>query len=508
MTALGRWMGVFAIAGCAGNIGSESAARTWALETDGNLAFFDPAHPEYGTYANPFELLRLEVVLRPDGTLCATDGEAWERCGGPFDGIPYTARAHAEGDKLCLDVVDVRGNHVESWCHERIGEAGSGAPASSAEPTCRAATTAAGESCSLCTDAGGTITLNTCATDDSTIDELGGATDPSDCASPDGAVRFGAGLFAQTFNEYMDRIGLDLGVDASRLDLGALTGFDEGEISLESPDCADIVEYRNDEFEDDLGDPEDDAFGERAIRECLGEGDCRIGQLVTRAMVEACGLVPAGCNMHRVSMGVIAAGGETAEEVCDDGDSQEGSNKDGLISGGDQIEDCVGSPLVLDLAGDGLSLSGPETGARFALFGTQRSSVGWLAGSDDALLAMDIDGDFAITSGRELFGEGTGGWAPDGFAALARADANGDGVVDLLDPAFSRLLVWADDGDGISQAGELRPLVETGISSLPLAATRLGSVDRHGNQLGLAATAFGSDGRGVPIVDVWFRLGR
>lgn len=508
MRAIGLWIGVIAVAGCAGNIGSETAARSWALETDGDLAFHDPAHPEFGTYPNPFELGRLLVVLRPDGTLCATDAEGWERCGGPFDGIPYTARAHLEGDKLCLDVVDVRGNHVQKWCHERLDGDGEASAATDA-PLCRAATTAAGDPCSLCTDAEGTITRNTCGGDDSTIDEFGEVLDGSDCTSPDGAVRFGAGIFARTFNDYMDRIGLDLSVDATRFDLDGSTNFDEGEISLDSPDCADVIEYRDDEFEDDLDDPEDDAFGQRAIQECLGEGDCRIGQLVTRAMVEACGQVPAGCNMHRVSMGVIAGGGETAEEVCDgDEGSEEGSSKDGLIEGEGAVEDCVGSPLVLDLAGDGLELRGPADGARFALMGRERMPVGWLAGSDDALVAIDLDGDGAITSGRELFGEATGGWARDGFAALARADSNDDGVVDAFDHSFRDLLAWADDGDGVSEPGELRPLFETGITSLPLEATALGAVDAHGNQLGLEARADTLDGRGVRVIDVWFRLGR
>lgn len=64
-------------------------------------------------------------------------------------------------------------------------------------------------------------------------------------------------------------------------------------------------------------------------------------------------------------------------------------------------------------------------------------------------LALDRDGDGGIADGRELFGSGTrlasGRRATHGFEALAELDDNADGVIDARDPAFGRLLTWADD---------------------------------------------------------------
>jgi hypothetical protein len=91
-------------------------------------------------------------------------------------------------------------------------------------------------------------------------------------------------------------------------------------------------------------------------------------------------------------------------------------------------------------------------------------------------LALDRDGDGAITSRTELFGDATvlpsGRTADNGFTALAALDDNADGVIDHRDAAFARLLLWADrDGDERSSAGELRAASET-LVSIPLANAR------------------------------------
>lgn len=88
-------------------------------------------------------------------------------------------------------------------------------------------------------------------------------------------------------------------------------------------------------------------------------------------------------------------------------------------------------------------------------------------------LALDRNGDGRITDGTELFGSATpvpgGGPAANGFAALATLDANADGRVDGLDPAFGRLLLWADaDGDGRSAPSELRRAADVGLVRLGL----------------------------------------
>jgi hypothetical protein len=276
---------------------------------------------------------------------------------------------------------------------------------------------------------------------------------------------------------------------------GELRGFEEGDIDLGAPACADVLEYLDDEFGGDGPGDDDYVFGEDAIEECLEDGECRIGQLVSRSMADACTRIAPGCDLYGMSTGIIGGGGWAVNRLC--GDTRPA-----------QIDECRGSPLVLDLAGDGLRLTGPEDGVLWGVAGNETARTGWIgAGGGDALLAMDVDGDGAITSGRELFGESTGGWAPDGFAALARHDANADGWIDALDPAFAELFAWTDDGDARTESGELRALPEVGIVAIPLTARSLGARDpASGNELGLEATARASGGREVPVVDVWFRF--
>ncbi|MEW5728836.1 MAG: hypothetical protein AB1918_13500 [Pseudomonadota bacterium] len=126
-------------------------------------------------------------------------------------------------------------------------------------------------------------------------------------------------------------------------------------------------------------------------------------------------------------------------------------------------------PLVLDLSGDGIRLTPPEGGEVFDIDGdgtTERTA--WVAG-DDALLAMDRDGDGAITSGRELFGEANGG--RDGFDELRRLDANADGVIDAADPGYASLLLLREGGrlDSLADAGIARIRLDV-ITPVHLAA--------------------------------------
>ena len=98
---------------------------------------------------------------------------------------------------------------------------------------------------------------------------------------------------------------------------------------------------------------------------------------------------------------------------------------------------CLGSPLVLDRDDDGVALGPVDRGVQFDLLGYGAVRTAWVTGADDALLAMDRNGDGRITSGAELFGEGSnlgGRLAEDGFAALAVLDrpdhgGNGNGLV-------------------------------------------------------------------------------
>jgi VCBS repeat-containing protein len=130
-------------------------------------------------------------------------------------------------------------------------------------------------------------------------------------------------------------------------------------------------------------------------------------------------------------------------------------------------------PIILDLDGDGLETVGLASSVYFDHDGDGvLTKTGW-AGKDDALLVWDRNANGTIDTGAELFGDFTvlpnGTLAPNGFAALAALDANGDGILDASDPAFAELKLWRDaDQNGATGAGELITLADAGIVSLNL----------------------------------------
>jgi hypothetical protein len=160
---------------------------------------------------------------------------------------------------------------------------------------------------------------------------------------------------------------------------------------------------------------------------------------------------------------------------------------------------CNHSPLILDLAGDGLALSAPEAGVRFDLLGTGKPvECAWPRGKDDAFLVMDRNGNGKIDGAAELFGNDTAGVEHEnGFSALSDLDANHDGWVDAADPQFARLRLWRDaNHDGKSQPSELTTLARAGIVSLEVAATQ-----RHDR---VASDAFGN---WIPLEGQFVRKG-
>src|SRR5437763_2482774 len=79
-------------------------------------------------------------------------------------------------------------------------------------------------------------------------------------------------------------------------------------------------------------------------------------------------------------------------------------------------------PLLLDMKGDGYSLTFVDDGVTFDLNGAGQSQrVAWTApGSDDAFLALDENHNGRIDDGHELVGGASG--PPNGFAMLAALD--------------------------------------------------------------------------------------
>lgn len=171
----------------------------------------------------------------------------------------------------------------------------------------------------------------------------------------------------------------------------------------------------------------------------------------------------------------------------------------------------VASPLILDLDGDGVETLSIQGGVRFDLRAQGfTEQIGWV-GPDDALLALDLDADGRITSGAELFGDGTRlpdeSRAANGFAALAQYDVNHDGIIDVLDPVFDRLVLWQDrNSNGSTDDGELVKIGDAGVATLGLAYENSAKLDATGNfhrQIGQFILANGDVRQ---LHDVWFRV--
>lgn len=185
------------------------------------------------------------------------------------------------------------------------------------------------------------------------------------------------------------------------------------------------------------------------------------------------------------------------------GPSEGGYADDADEAFGDGEEEAT--PLVLDLDGDGLDLIAlADSRAFFDLDNDGFAErTGWV-GPDDALLALDRNGNGRIDGQTELFG----GSPSDGFASLRTLDANADGTVDAADAGFADLRLWRDlNGDGVSQAAELQSLAAASIASLSLASTHLATPqDIAGNSVTDLSTFTRTDGTTATLADVWFAL--
>lgn len=167
------------------------------------------------------------------------------------------------------------------------------------------------------------------------------------------------------------------------------------------------------------------------------------------------------------------------------------------------------SPIMLDLDGDGLEITQFSGGSITFDHNADgvRTGTAWV-GRDDGLLVWDRDGNGAIDSGRELFGNNTllanGQTAADGWAALRDLDLNGDGVLDLADAAFAELRVWRDlDQDGTSDEGELFTLEALGITQIGLNKTNSTQTLADGTRLD-GTGHFTINGQTQQYTDAWF----
>ena len=145
-----------------------------------------------------------------------------------------------------------------------------------------------------------------------------------------------------------------------------------------------------------------------------------------------------------------------------------------------------GSPLALDLDGDGIETT-----------------------ELDSAIYFDHNGDGIINNGSELFGNATrladGSLADNGFTALADLDSDHDGEVDQDDTEFDQLRVFRDlNQNGHTDDGELFTLVDVGVNSLSVAYTEQNHTDTSGNEHRQVGSYSDSNGKTQAMTDVWF----
>jgi hypothetical protein len=130
------------------------------------------------------------------------------------------------------------------------------------------------------------------------------------------------------------------------------------------------------------------------------------------------------------------------------------------IRAGDAIRK---DPLVVNFAGNAAQLAAHAGQKfRFDLDGDGQLENLPLFASGSGYLALDLDHNARIDSGKELFGPQTG----NGFQELAQWDDDGNGWIDENDAVFEQLQVWTPTAEG---PGTLQSLAQLGIGALALA---------------------------------------
>lgn len=116
-------------------------------------------------------------------------------------------------------------------------------------------------------------------------------------------------------------------------------------------------------------------------------------------------------------------------------------------------------PLVINFNGSAAQLTDTSFAFDIDSDGTQEQIS--FVGPNSGFLALDLNGDGIINNGSELFGAQSG----DGFADLARHDADGNLWIDENDAVYADLRIWTRDAAGNDQ---LLTLAEKQVGALYL----------------------------------------
>jgi hypothetical protein len=172
------------------------------------------------------------------------------------------------------------------------------------------------------------------------------------------------------------------------------------------------------------------------------------------------------------------------------------------------FEEC---PLLIHTGSGAWRSSSVDDGVLFDLDGdgVQERTAWTEPDSGIAILALDLDGDGAISGAQELFGAHmalAGAELTNGFDALAFFDDDANGTVDAHDGVWPDLLLWTDrNHDGRSETSELRAVASTDIVAIETRFTESRRTDVNGNSFRYRALLRRASGAVEPYYDVYFR---
>lgn len=163
-------------------------------------------------------------------------------------------------------------------------------------------------------------------------------------------------------------------------------------------------------------------------------------------------------------------------------------------------------PVVFDLAGDGLDLISVDR-SEVVVQGAPGSPLmrtGWVDGQD-GMLAIDRNGDGAITRMSEISFLKEKPGATTDLEGLAGLDSNADGVLNAKDARWSELKLWRDvNQNGVGYRNEVVSLDAAGIVAIELKLTPTGFDMRNprDNAVLNSAVFHWADGRTGTVYDV------